>query len=59
MADPFDIFEVEAQDAVRWIGAAATLTDAHAVIRSRALGSSGRYMIVNQRTGQRMLVNRG
>ena len=25
MADPFDIFEVDTKDAVRWLGAAATL----------------------------------
>jgi hypothetical protein len=36
MSDPNDIFEVDTQEAVTWLGAVATLDEAHAAIRRRA-----------------------
>jgi hypothetical protein len=56
MADPFDIFEVESKDAVRWLGAAATLVEAHATIRRMGSGVSGRYIVIDQKTGRKLNV---
>jgi hypothetical protein len=58
MADPFDIFEVFAQDSVRWIGTAASLTDAEAAIQRATSDSTGAYLILNQRTGRKVVFNR-
>jgi hypothetical protein len=58
MADPFDLFEILAQDAVRWIGTAASLTDAEAAIRRATSESTGAYLILNQRTGRKVVFNR-
>jgi hypothetical protein len=58
MADPFDIFEVDIKDAVRWLGAAATLAEAQATIRRQGLDISARYIVVDQKTGQKISVDR-
>ena len=58
MADPFDIFEVDTKDAVRWLGAAATLTEAQATIRRHGVDLSARYVVVDQKTGKKMAVDR-
>lgn len=57
MADPFDIFEVETKGAVRWLGAAASLADAQATIGRYGSGSSGRYVVVDQKTGRKIPVD--
>jgi hypothetical protein len=57
MPDPFDIFEVDTKEAVRWLGAAATLTEAHATIRRHGLDLSARYIVVDQKTGKKMAVD--
>ena len=60
MADSFDIFEILGQDAVRWIGTAASLGDAEAAIqRSASEWPTRDYLILNQRTGQKTVVSRG
>jgi|GEM_PF-2091305 hypothetical protein len=40
MADPFDIFEIESKDAVRWLGATATLAEAQATIGRYGSGAA-------------------
>jgi hypothetical protein len=57
MADPFDIFEVDTKDAVRWLGAAATLTGAQATIRRHGVVLSARYIVVDQKTGKKIAVD--
>jgi len=42
MADPFDIFEIESKDAVRWLGATATLAEAQATIGRYGSGASSK-----------------
>jgi hypothetical protein len=58
MSDPYDIFEVDTQDAVTWLGAVATLADAHAAIR-RAPNASGEYIVVDQVSGRKLIVHHG
>src|SRR6202041_3992203 len=57
MADPFDIFEVDTKEAVRWLGAAATLTEAQATIRRNGVDLSARYIVVDQKTGKKMAMD--
>lgn len=54
MADPFDIFEIESKDAVRWLGAAATLAEAQATIGRHGSRAAGRYVVVHQKTGKKI-----
>jgi len=58
MTDPFDIFEVDAGNAVRWLGAAATLAETYAQIQRQEAWTSGRYVVVDQKTGERLTVER-
>ena len=57
MADPFDIFEIESKDAVRWLGAAATLAEAQATIGRHGSRAAGRYVVVHQKTGKKIRVD--
>ena len=57
MADPFDIFEVDTKDGVRWLGAAATLADAQATIRRNGMDVSARYIVVDQKTGKKVAMD--
>ena len=57
MADPFDIFEVDTKEAVRWLGAAATLTEAQATIRRHGVDLSARYVVVDQKTGKKVTMD--
>jgi hypothetical protein len=56
MTDNFDIFRVEAGGAVMWRSAAATIDEAKAHIRQFALRSPGLYIIVDERTGEKILI---
>jgi hypothetical protein len=58
MSDPNDIFEVDTQEAVTWLGAVATLDEAHAAIRRRAPNASGEYIVVEQGSGRKLIVRR-
>jgi len=57
MADPFDIFEVDTKDAVRWLGAAATRVEARATIRRCAADLSAHYLVVDQKTGNKVTLD--
>lgn len=53
MADPFDVFEMLEQGAVRWIGAATSLGEARAAIGRSDRGSTDTYLILDRTTGQK------
>jgi hypothetical protein len=53
---PLDIFKTDPDGSVLWRGAAETLVAAKARIQSLALSSPGEYLILDQHTGQRVLV---
>jgi hypothetical protein len=58
MIHPIDIFEIDGS-AVRWIGAAATLEQAKVQIKERAAKSVDRFILLDQRTGNKVYVEGG
>ena len=55
MAPSLDIFRIES-GGVRWCEAVATIETAKARIQKIALSSPGSYLILDQKTGQRIPV---
>jgi hypothetical protein len=55
---PYDIFRIESSG-VLWCGAAATIETAQDRIQELAFSSPGSYFILNQTTGQRIMVAPG
>ena len=53
---PLDIFKADPDGTVLWRGAAETFVAAKARIKKLALSSPGEYLILDQHTGQRVLV---
>jgi hypothetical protein len=58
MVPPIDIFEME-EATVRWIGAAATVEDAKEEIRKLAAAPTGRFILLDQRTGKKVYIESG
>jgi hypothetical protein len=56
MTHPIDIFQLEA-DGVRWLGAAPTLEVAKTRIKEFALKSPGEYVVLDQRSGNKVVFN--
>ena len=56
MTIPFDIFQSESNGSVLWLESAATLEDAKARIQQLALRSPGEYLLVNQDTGNKLVI---
>jgi hypothetical protein len=56
MTAPFDIFEAEIGGTVVWLGSAITLEDAKARIEKVAVRTSGEYLVLNQRTGNKLRI---
>ena len=54
---PLDIFKTEPDGGVLWRGAAETLVAANAHIQKLAASSPGEYLILDQKTGEQVLVN--
>jgi len=57
VADPFDTFEVDTKDGVRWLGAAATLADAQATILRCGADAWAKYVVINQKTGNKVTMD--
>ena len=55
MVPPFDIFKVEGAE-LRWMEAAADLERAKARVTLLSASSPGEYLILNQKTGQRISI---
>jgi hypothetical protein len=55
---PYDIFRIESSG-VLWCGAAATVETAQDRVRELVFSSPGSYLILNQTTGQRIVVTPG
>jgi hypothetical protein len=53
----FDIFEVESNGSVLWIGSAETIADAKARIRENSMRSPRQYFLFNQTTGSKLVIN--
>ncbi len=56
MFQPLDIFKTNSDGSVLWRGAAESVEAAKARIQKLALSSPGEYLILDQKTGQRVLV---
>jgi hypothetical protein len=57
MIYPFDIFQTETGGSVRWLEAAETLEAAKARVQELALQSPGEYMILCQKTGNKLVID--
>jgi len=53
---PFDIFQAEAGGTALWCGTAGTLEEARTYIGELSVDSPGEYVILNRRTGDRVIV---
>jgi hypothetical protein len=56
MIAPFDIFLTEAGGSLRWLEAAETLEAAKARVQELALCSPGEYVLLDQRTGNKIVI---
>jgi hypothetical protein len=57
MSDPFDIFKVGQNGSVRWLRAIADLERAKSYVnKALFLAASANYLILNQRTGARIII---
>jgi hypothetical protein len=57
MLDPFDIFKVEQNGSVKWLRAVADLERAKSyVVKVLAIAAPADYLILNQRTGERIVI---
>lgn len=56
MTAPLDIFEMEKGGTVVWLGSAITLDDAKSRIRLFAERTSGEYLVLNQKTGNKQVI---
>jgi hypothetical protein len=56
MTAPFDIFQTESNGAVRWIASAQTIADAKARVQQHSATSPGEYLLLNQKTGSKLLI---
>ena len=56
MFNPLDIFKTESDGGVLWRGSAKDFVSAKANIKKLALSSPGEYLVLDQHTGQRVLV---
>jgi hypothetical protein len=55
---PLDIFKTESDGGVLWRGAAETVVAAKAFVKKLAASSPGEYLILDQHTGERVVVTR-
>jgi hypothetical protein len=55
MTPPFDIFQLETHG-MQWLGSAATLEDAKARVQELAVRSPGEYLLLNQKTGNKLVI---
>jgi len=56
MFHPLDIFKTDLDGSVLWRGAVENVEAAKARIQMLAISSPGEYLILDQKTGQRVLV---
>jgi hypothetical protein len=57
MFDPFDIFKVEHNGSVRWLRAIADLERAKSYVsKVLVVAAPADYLILNQRTGERIII---
>jgi hypothetical protein len=53
----FDIFQAETTGDVLWLGTAVTIEDAKARAQEFAHNSPGKYLVLNQKTGDKIVID--
>jgi hypothetical protein len=53
----FDVFQKEANGSVLWRAAARTMEEATAHVQKFAMSAPGEYVILDMRTGNKMVIN--
>ena len=53
MVRPLDVFRIQAEGGVRWIGTVENMEAAKALIKTEAAKGSGDFLVVNIETGDR------
>ncbi len=53
----FDIFQAETTGDVLWLGTAVTIEDAKARAHEFAQSSPGKYLVLNQKTGDKIVID--
>jgi hypothetical protein len=56
MHPSLDIFKTDSDGGVLWCGAVETLAAAKVSIKKLALSAPGEYLVLDQHTGQRVLI---
>jgi hypothetical protein len=56
MTAAFDIFQMEPEGAVCWLGAAETLEEAKARIQQLSVSGKAGFVIMDQNTGNKLIV---
>ena len=57
MLDPFDIFKMEQNGTVRWVRATSDFERAKSyVVKILVIAAPADYLILNQRTGERIII---
>jgi hypothetical protein len=56
MSTPFDIFQLD-RAGVRWLESADSLDRAKARIHELAVGSPGEYILLDHKTGDKLVIN--
>ena len=54
MAQSLDIFRIQAEGGVRWIGTVESMDAAKALIKTESAKQTGDFLVVNLETGHRM-----
>ena len=57
MTASFDIFQEDAGGTVLWLGTTASLDDAKARAQELASRAPGKYLVLDQRTGHKLVVD--
>jgi hypothetical protein len=56
MIPAFDIFLMESDGGTLWCGSAASFEEAQTQVRERVASSPGNYIILNQQTGNKLVI---
>ena len=54
MIRTFDVFRVQTESGVRWIGTVGSMETAKALIKTESAKQPGDFLVVNLETGERM-----
>ena len=54
LAQPLDVFRIQIEGGVRWIGTVGSMETAKALIKTESAKQAGDFLVVNLETGERM-----